>query len=248
MDRGEGVRRRHRHHEPPSRPRVDPAGHLLRLAAARSEGRHSRRAVFHRPGTRADSRAVGGLFGGPSARLDPRGGGRRRSGRSCGRAQRGMGTGPCELEEDGDRSRAKDPLDRLRVGGRRHRGHGRSLPGARARRLRGVRDPDPPAGPTLVIRVGPGVHPRRRSPRGGRRWSRGAGLGGIQGRRSFLWRRVRHHPAHAARRRHHLPLDEQAHSSSMPLRLVRSPRVQSCRPSPWSATPLVESGAGCWRR
>lgn len=32
MDRGEGVRRRHRHHEPPPRPGLDAAGHLLRLA------------------------------------------------------------------------------------------------------------------------------------------------------------------------------------------------------------------------
>ena len=50
--------------------------------------------------------------------------------------------------------------------------------------------------------------PAARPPRGDGRWSRGSGLGGVQGRRPLLRRWVRHRPVDAARRRHDLPLDD----------------------------------------
>lgn len=56
--------------------------------------------------------------------------------------------------------------------------------------------------------VASGVCPRPRSPRGCRRWSRGVGLGGAQGRGPFLRWWLRHHPVDAAQRRHHLSLDD----------------------------------------
>ena len=62
-----------------------------------------------------------------------------------------------------------------------------------------------------------------------------ARLGRVQGRRPLLRRRLRHHPAHAGRRRRPLPLDDQR---AVPRRRrARSdhPGARSCRPSPSSA-------------
>ncbi len=87
VDRGEGVRGRHRHDKPPSRPRFDAAGHLLRLAPTGSGRRRPRRAVFHRPGPRPHPGPVGRLLGQPPADLDPRCGRRCRRRGSCGGAR-----------------------------------------------------------------------------------------------------------------------------------------------------------------
>ena len=73
------------------------------------------------------------------------------------------GLAPASWKRIGTALRSKGPLDRLRRRGRRRRGHGRPLPGARARRLRGDRDRDPPTGPTMVTGVGSGAHPGRSS-------------------------------------------------------------------------------------
>ena len=61
-------------------------------------------------------------------------------------------------------------------------------------------------------------------------------MGGVQGRRALLRRRLRDHPADAARRGPHLSLDELAPSSSTRSRWGRSRPARSWRRSPRSAT------------
>ena len=60
-----------------------------------------------------------------------------------------------------------------------------------------------------------------------------------------LRRRLRDHPADAARRRRPLPLDDRRASSSTPSRSARSRPARSCTRSPSSATPPPGSAAAC---
>ena len=189
-------------------PGLDPAGDLLRLAAAGRRRRRSRRAVLHRPRARPHPGPVGRLPG-----QSPAGTGssapRPAPARRCPRWRcMPPRAGPGQLEAHRQRASPAGALGRLRAAGRRCRGHGRALPGARARRLRADRDRGPPQGrPRVAGSSARGRPGGRRARRRGRR-PRGAGLGGVQGRCPLLRRRVRHRPAHAARRRDHLPLDD----------------------------------------
>ena len=79
------------------------------------------------------------------------------------------------------------------------------LAGLRARRGRVVRVA---AGPATAGRRAIPACPRRWSSRRRRRGPGCGGLGGVQGGGALLRRRVRDHPAHAARRRPHLSLDD----------------------------------------
>jgi Chromate transporter len=99
------------------------------------------------------------------------------------------------------------------------------------------------APPAVFVGLGPRGHPRDRPARGRRRRPRRSGLGGVQGRCPFLWRRVRHHPPDAARRRRHLPLDDRR-SSSTPSPWARSPPVRWSKPWPVVGYAAARIGGG----
>ena len=67
-----GVRRRHRRHQPPAGPRLDPAGDLLRLAPSWGCWRCRGRVVFHLAWPDPHPGPLGRLLGQPPARLDRR--------------------------------------------------------------------------------------------------------------------------------------------------------------------------------
>ena len=153
--------------QPAARARLDPAGHLLRLAAARSGRGDPRRGLLHRARPGHHPRARGPLPGAPPAGVDRGRGGRIRRGRARGGRGRRGGPDPGELaagrrEYPGDPRRAR-PLDRLpggRRGGRRDR---RAVAGHRPGGLRAGRGRGadlaggPPARPGSPGRVaGPG--------------------------------------------------------------------------------------------
>ena len=146
VDRGEGVRGRHRHDEPPTRPRFDPAGDLLRLAPTGTGRRLPRRSVLHRARARAHPGPLRGLSGQPSTRLDPGRGGRGRRRCAGSGAERGVGARPGQLETDRHETRREGPLGRVRTGWRCRRGHGRPVLGARATCVRRDRDHGAPSG------------------------------------------------------------------------------------------------------
>jgi len=185
VDRGEGVRRRHCHREPPPRPGIDAAGHLLRLATAGDGRRSPRRTVFHRPRTRAHL-ALSAVFLAshpPNWILGASAG----AGRQFrGGAERGMGAGPGQLEKDRNRACAKIRwVVCALIGGAAAATVGPYLVFVLV--ACGVTgDRHPPAERAVVARLGPGVRPCHCPPWGFGRWSRGVGLGGNQGRRPFL--------------------------------------------------------------
>ena len=199
-----GVRGRHRGDHPAARPRLHPAGDLLCLAAARPVPAPCSAGTLHHPRTDRYLRPVRCVLGsGPAAA------GARR-GRGCGCRCPAVAFMRPLLAGASWKRRPQSPSagssTRSQEGRRRH---DRVVAGAGPARLRAVRAhcqyrcrPRCPA-PTR-----PGRRPR--SPP--RAWSPGAsGLGGVgrdQGRLAVLWRRVRDHPAHAARRGEPLSLDD----------------------------------------
>ena len=205
-------------------------------------GRAGRRRCFIVPGLVADPRAGGAL---------PRG--RRRSGCAApapARAPRSP-RWPCRPARPASRpswrrAHGAQPcaLGRRTSPPARSRGRdARAVAGARAARA------------AALVELGRRAAPRRRRARSraraaavrrGRRRRGGllrAGLGGAQGRRALLRRRLRDHPADAGRRRRPLPLDDQRRSSSTRSRSGRSRPGRSSRPSPWSATRRPASAA-----
>ncbi len=209
MDGSEGVRRRHRHDEPAPRPGIDTAGHLLRLAFARSGRRRCRRGVFHRPQGSCSSWRWLQFFlaNHPPDWILGR------------RSQQGppillialhaaWRLVPASWGQDWERAGSARPLGRLRPARRCHRCHCRALPRDCDSRLRSERADVPPARQTVVSWLDEGVHPSRCPPRGDGGWSRRSGVGGVQGGGSLLWRWLRDRPVDAARRRHDLPLDD----------------------------------------
>ena len=200
----------------------------------------------HRPGADRDPRPGRAV----PRRAPPRGcwapGGRRRRGGRGRSARRGWAWCPPSWT----RTRAgRSRLRWSRTCGRR-RGVGRDarpVAGARAARLRrrrggarrGARSRR--TAPSSML---PLLAPRRSRPAA----LLALVLGGVQGRRAVLRRRLRDHPADAGRRRRPLPLDDRRRSSSTRSRSARSPPARSCRPSPSSATPPPGSRGGAARR
>ncbi len=209
VDRGEGVRGRHRHDEPPSRPGFDAAGDLLRLAPAGGGGPSS-------AGCASSSRAWCSSC---------------RCRRCSWPATRPIG---CWARRPAPGRRC--PRWHSTPPGDWPRPAGSAIGAKRAQKVRWVvyallgGAAAATVGPYLVL-VARRPAARRRSSSAARadRCSPGSArafvpavvlhgaavgglgalaLGGVQGRCPLLRRRVRHHPAHAARRRHHVPLDD----------------------------------------
>ena len=154
------LRRRAGRLQPAARAGLDPAGHLLRLAAARPGRSDPRRNLLHRPGPGDHPRACGPLPGPPPAGVDRGRGGRIGRGRACGGRGRRRGPDPGELAA-GRRDQPRDPrrprpLDRVSRGRRPGCGDRRAVAGDRPGRLRAGRgrDPGPPGPPLSRPRAG----------------------------------------------------------------------------------------------
>ena len=191
------VRGRHRRHQPPPRPGLHAAGHLLRVAGGRRARGARRRRRLRAAGAGDDHRAGRALPRGIAAGGDPRRGrrGRSRGGRG-GRARRGRAD-PGQQVAGVRRWRAA--VDRLRPGGRARRRLGGTVARGGAPRLR--RSGGDPARsrpcPTL-----PSAALMARARAAGRRDGRARrpGLDGAEGRGPLLRGRVRDRPPDAVRR------------------------------------------------
>jgi len=142
--RGRGC---HRDHEPSAGPSLDAVGDLLCLAVAGGGWRGPGWALFHCSGARAHPCTVGGLPGWLSTGLGSWCGGRRRRGGARRGTERGVGTGPGQLETNRHRASSAGPLGRLRHVGSCRCDHGRPLPSPGASRLRADRDHRSSPGP-----------------------------------------------------------------------------------------------------
>ena len=197
------VRAGDRGDEHPARTGIHAACDLLRVAAARPQGRTHRRPGLHPARPRDDPCAVGAVPRGIAARMDTgRRDGSRRRGCAC-RGQRRAGRRAPDLETHGRRTAAPHPALRAR---RRARG-GHDRPVARARPA-GVRCDRADAGSVgWRRRCGLSRLAAARHDRGARRDWR-AGMDGVEGRGARVRRRVRDRPADAIGRGGHLPLDD----------------------------------------
>ncbi len=195
---------------------LDAAGDLLRLPGGGPARRAGRRPRVHRARGDLRAAAVAAVPGVRAAALDPRRRGRRRGRGRSGRSRGSVGTAACRAGARPGRwaGRAKVAGCCTPLVGHRGRDRPRPVPGDRPARLWPAR--------ACLGRLRPSPHgsaqhddrarragarrPGARHRRHDRRYRR-AGLGGLQGRRPVVRRRLRDHPADAARRRDHLPLD-----------------------------------------
>jgi hypothetical protein len=204
-----GVRGRDRGLQPAARPGVHPAGDLLRLAAPRPPRRAGRRGRVHRARAGRDPGPVGAVPGRFPAAVGARRRGRCRGRRSGGRRAGGLVAARPELA----RTRKPGALGGLPAGrsgvGRHHRGVAGADPGG-LRRDRAGR-PAPASAPGRRPGRRAARHHRPAGPGGRRDHGRGAAVGsvgGVQGGRPVLRRRLRDHPADAIGRGRPLPLDD----------------------------------------
>ena len=241
VDQPARVRGRHRGVQPAARPGIDPARHLLRLARRRPAGSDRRWRRVHRARARAHPRPRRAVPRRRAAHLGPR----RRGRRGC-RGRRGRGA-----RRHRPRSTERHPCDgAVAVGAlraaRRHRG-----------RNAGTLDSSSCCSPAASSRShstrsgGPARSERTSGP--SLATTSATATGGVL---ALVWvafkvgalvvrRRVRHHPAHARRRRAPLPLDDQR---AVPRRRRARPnhaRPGHRTPSPSSATPPRASRVVC---
>ena len=211
MAGGAGVRGRDRGLQPAARPGVHPAGDLLRLAAPRPPRRPGRRGRVHRARAGRDPGPVGAVPGRFPAAVGARRRGRRRGRRPGGRRAGGLVAARSELAG----TRAHGALGGLPAGRGGLGRHDRGMAGAGPAGLRRdrTRRPAPASSPGGRPRRRATEHPRPAAAGGRRDHGRGAavgGVGGAQGGRPVLRRRLRDHPADAVGRGGPLPLDDRS--------------------------------------
>ena len=121
VDRPHRLRGRHRRHQPPARPGLHPAGHLLCLAAAGDGRGHPGRDLLHRPGAGPHSGSLGRVPVRASTSVGARCRGRCRSSGSRRGPPRRLGSGTGQPAPYGEETGGEAPVDGLRPGGRASR-------------------------------------------------------------------------------------------------------------------------------